>query len=125
MLDYAANSMVYWPKGEMQRQFILTCEKAGKTPQEEWSRVYGNSLDYVSFWETADINLKQGKVRLIFVADYIPPELQRIIEFLNERMSPTEVLGIEIRQYVGGGLSTHIPRIIGHTSEPPGGVGLR
>jgi len=32
-------------------------------------------------------------------------------------MSPTEVLGIEIRQYVGGGLSTHIPRVIGHTSE--------
>jgi hypothetical protein len=85
MLDYAANAVVYWPEGEMERQFDGTCEKAGKTPQKAWSRLFGNSADYVSFWETADLNLKQGKVRLIFVADHIPPELQRVIEFLNER----------------------------------------
>jgi hypothetical protein len=117
MFDYAANAVVYWPKDEMQRQFVLTCEKAGKIPQEELSRLFGNLIDYVSFWKTADFNLKQGNVRLILVADYIPPELQRVIEFLNERMSPTEVLGVEIRQYIGGGLSTHIPRVLGQTGE--------
>jgi hypothetical protein len=33
-------------------------------------------------------------------------ELQRVVEFLNERMSPTEVLVVEIRQYTGGGEQT-------------------
>jgi hypothetical protein len=39
-------------------------------------------------------------VRLIFVADEISASLQRIVEFLNERMTPTEVLAVEIRQFV-------------------------
>jgi hypothetical protein len=37
-----------------------------------------------------------------------------VIEFLNERMSPTEVIGIEIKQYVGdGNLRTLVPRVVG------------
>jgi hypothetical protein len=41
-----------------------------------------------------------------------------VIEFLNERMSPTEVLGVEIKQYVGAGdLRTLVPRIVGQTEE--------
>jgi hypothetical protein len=31
------------------------------------------------------------KVRLLFVADRIPPELKRDVEFLNKQMSPAEV----------------------------------
>jgi hypothetical protein len=57
-------------------------------------------------------------VRLIFVSDQIPSELRRVIEFLNERMSPTEVLGIEIKQYVGDGdLKTLVPRMVGQTEQ--------
>jgi hypothetical protein len=41
-----------------------------------------------------------------------------VIEFLNERMSPTEVLGIEIKQYIGDAdLTTLVPRIVGQTEE--------
>jgi hypothetical protein len=57
-------------------------------------------------------------VRLIFVADAMPRALRRVIEFLNERMSLTEVLGIEIRQYVGdGGLKTLVPRLVGQAEQ--------
>jgi hypothetical protein len=54
---------------------------------------------------------------MVFVADEIPGELRRVIEFLNKQMSPAEVLGIEIRQYVGGGLQTLVPSVIGQTAE--------
>ena len=54
-------------------------------------------------------------MRLLFVADEIPAELLRIVEFLNERMSPTEVLALELRYFSGGGYSTHIPRVLGRT----------
>ncbi len=57
-------------------------------------------------------------MRLVFVADEVPSELRRVIEFLNERMTPTEVIGIEVRQYVGdAGLKTLVPRVVGQTEQ--------
>jgi hypothetical protein len=54
----------------------------------------------------------------VFVSDVIPPELRRVIEFLNERMSPTEVVGVEIKQYVGqDDLTTLVPRVVGQTEQ--------
>jgi hypothetical protein len=54
---------------------------------------------------------------MVFVADIIPKELRRIVEFLNSQMSSAEVLAVEIRQYVGQGLKTLVPRVIGLTAE--------
>lgn len=56
-------------------------------------------------------------MRLIFVADEVPSELQRIVEFLNSQMTKTEVLAIEVRRYVGEGFSTHVPRLLGQTAD--------
>jgi len=56
-------------------------------------------------------------VRMLFVADEIPPELRRIVEFLNEQMDPAEVLAVELRQYVSQGLRTLVPRVFGQTAE--------
>jgi hypothetical protein len=52
-----------------------------------------------------------------FVADEIPSELRRVVEFLNEQMEPAEVLAVEIKQYVGGDLKTLVPRVVGQTAE--------
>jgi hypothetical protein len=43
-----------------------------------------------AFWRQVDANLRAGRVRMVFVADRIPPELRRIVEFLNEQMRPAE-----------------------------------
>jgi hypothetical protein len=61
-------------------------------------------------------NLQAGKIRLVFVADKIPSELQRIVEFLNVQMDPAEVLALEVKQYIGQGLKTLVPKIIGLTA---------
>jgi hypothetical protein len=39
------------------------------------------------FGPRVGVNLKAGKLRLIFVADELPSELRRIVEFLNEQMN--------------------------------------
>jgi hypothetical protein len=45
-------------------------------------------------------------------------ELRRIIEFLNDQMQNTEVLGIEIKQYTSdGAISTLVPRVVGQTAK--------
>jgi len=53
---------------------------------------------------------------MVFVADVIPHELRRVVEFLNQQMNPAEVLALEVKQYVGQNLQTLVPRIIGQTA---------
>lgn len=55
-------------------------------------------------------------MRLVFVADIIPPELRRIVEFLNGQMTPAQVLAVEVRQFVGQGLRALVPRVVGQTA---------
>ena len=69
------------------------------------------------FWDTVKTNLQASKLRLLFVADEIPPELRRNIEFLNAQMHTIEVLGVEVKQYVNGAMKTLVPRVIGQTAE--------
>jgi hypothetical protein len=52
-----------------------------------------------AFWQRVGANLREGHLRLVFVADEIPASLRRLVEFLNEQMPRVEVLAVEIRQY--------------------------
>lgn len=52
------------------------------------------------YWRNVKTNLAAGKLRLVFVSDAIPPELRKIVEFLNTQMTETEVLAIEVKQFV-------------------------
>ena len=97
MLDYAANGVVYWP-ARLRSDFESRCAKDGREPEEVFVESLGDELDAERFWDDVEQNLRSGRVRLIFVSNLIPAELRRVIEFLNERMSPTEVLGVEIKQ---------------------------
>jgi hypothetical protein len=63
------------------------------------------------------VNLQAGRIRMVFVADDIPPELRRVVEFLNNQMDPAEVLAVEIRQYVGGTFRGLVPRVVGQTER--------
>jgi hypothetical protein len=118
MLDYAANGVVYWPIEEVRSRFERTCETRAAKPADVLAEFLGPEADPTAFWQSTKTNLQAGRVRLVFVADRIPPELRRIVEFLNSHMDPTEILAIEIKQYVGGEkLRTLVPRVIGQTEE--------
>src|SRR5882672_7170044 len=117
MLDYAANAVVYWPVERMQARFAANCEASGLDPDEKLRSFLELDEEPEQFWQKANTNLQAGKVRLLFVADSIPKELQRVVEFLNEQMNPAEVLAIEIKQFVGRGLKGLVPRVIGQTVE--------
>ena len=115
MLDYAANAVVYWPIDALRTVFERRCETEGRDAETELGRVLGEE-DEETYWAQAAANLKAGRIRLVFVADQIPRELRRVVEFLNEQMS-AEVLAIEVKQYLGeGGVRTLVPRVIGQTA---------
>jgi hypothetical protein len=117
MLDYAANAAVYWPAEQIREWFTATCEEKSVDPNEVLGALVGSvEFDPEEFWEAVRTNLRAGRLRLVFIADQIPRELQRIIEYLNEQMSDTEVLGVEIRQFRNGDQRTLVPRVIGQTA---------
>ena len=115
MLDYAANSSVYWPSDRLRQTF----EDHSAAPSDELNEKLGIALGEEDiFWNKVDTNLRLGKLRLMFVADEIPASLQRIIEFLNGQMTDTEVLGLEVKQYVSAnGQRTLVPKLIGKTAS--------
>lgn len=117
MLDYAANAVVYWPVERLRATFEASCETAGREPEDVVLELVEDGETVDGFWDRVSTNLRAGKVRLVFVADELPAELQRVIEFLNVQMSSAEVIGIEVRQYVGQGLKTLVPRVLGQTAE--------
>jgi hypothetical protein len=79
--------------------------------------VTGPEIMADDFWVHVKTNLQAGRIRLLFIADIIPRELQRIIEFLNGQMDPAEVLGVEVQQFVGERMRTLVPRVVSQTAE--------
>jgi len=100
LIDYAANAVVYWPKDILLATFERRLERENRDVGTELAAVLGHDADAEGYWEQAAANLKAGRIRLVFVADEIPRELRRVVEFLNEQMA-AEVIAIEVRQYVG------------------------
>ncbi|WP_336361564.1 hypothetical protein [Haladaptatus sp. ZSTT2] len=118
MLDYVAHASIYWNGSDLQDRFIETCEERGTVPEQLLSELTGDE-ETDGFWEQVQTNLRSGNIRLLFVADAIPSELKRVVEFLNEQMSSTEVLAVEVTQYVDeqDNLKAFVPRLHGQTEE--------
>ena len=77
----------------------------------------GGYADVEIFWARVRRNLEAGRVRMVFVADEIPREVRWVVEFLNDQMSPAEVLAIEVKQFVDAvhGMRTLVPRLLGQS----------
>ena len=53
----------------------------------------------------------------LFVADFIPDPLARVVEFLNAQMPAIEVLAVAIKRFHGkSSAQTLVPRVIGRTA---------
>ncbi len=116
MLDYAANAISYWKVEEIIAKFQSACQRKDKDPEEVLHDFLIDS-DADDFWERVKTNLGASRIRLLLIADMIPREMKRIIEFLNEQMTTCTILGIEIKQFAGQGLKTLVPRVIGATEK--------
>jgi hypothetical protein len=117
MLDYAANAVAYLPVESLRSAFEARCRDQDLVPERELADLLGSDDEPDEFWQKVKTNLQAGRIRLVFVADEVPPELRRVVEFLNQQMDPAEVLAVEIRQYVGGNFRTLVPRVFGQTEQ--------
>ncbi len=126
MLDYAANAVVHWPIETIRTRFEEGLSEDPDSAIADFiGQEPGNADGVDAFWESVEANLSAGRIRMVFVADKIPPELRRIVEFLNGQMNPAEVIAVEVRQYEGGGGRTLVPRVIGQTAASEAAKGRR
>lgn len=115
ILDYAANGAVHWSEGKLAASFAMTCTAQETTPDEALAVFLREAGQVEGFWQRVEKNLRDGRLRLMIVADRIPPELARIVEFLNAQMR-AEVLAIELCYFeAADGRLTLAPRVIGET----------
>lgn len=103
------------PVEVIEAEFAARCERNEEDPEEVLSEFVGENQSVAEFWQRVKTNLQAGRVRMVFLADSIPAELRRVVEFLNEQMDPAEVLAIEVKQFVGSGMKRLVPRVLGQT----------
>jgi hypothetical protein len=121
MLDYASNGVEYWDVNRIRQSAAETSQQSGMPLDDQVASLIGGDTDpsaIDAFWSRVAINLRAKKVRLVFVADTIPKELRRLVEFLNEEMTNVEVLAVEVKRYAANDTETHqalVPRVIGAT----------
>ena len=120
LFDYAANALLHWPLDTVRESFEATCRSKEQDPDSVVAGLLKlppeAEEEIEEYWSKVEDNLKNGRLRLVFLADRIPVELRRIIEFLNEQMQFTEVLGVELPQFADDELRVITPRVIGQTT---------
>ena len=122
MLDYAANALLHWPLERIQSDLEETCAANNRECDEAILTLMDASNDSSEeqvdhFWQSVKTNMEAGRLRLVFLADEIHRDLLHIVEFLNRQMNPCEVIAVELKQYVGQGLRTLVPRVIGQSVD--------
>ena len=123
--DYAAFARHTSKIQDIRRDFEESESTAGRNWEDtlaELLRLDGEP-DADEFWQRVETNVRAARLRLLFVADDIPDELTRVVEFLNEQMPSIEVLAVEIKQFLGETGKTLVPRVIGRTAAVPRQVG--
>jgi hypothetical protein len=117
MLDYAANGTAYWQGGRIAESYAATMSELSRDPDAELAVFLAGASDPEQFWEQVDANFAAGRIKMVFVADTIPRELARIVEFLNEQMK-ADVRAVELSWFESeGGVTALTPRIIGETER--------
>jgi len=118
MLDYAANAVKFWHIKDIQESYENQCAINHKEPVKNLHDTLEIDTDYDIFWQNVNSNLENRKIRMLFVSDTIPLELQSITEFLNDNTKDEiEILCIEVKQYVGENVKLLVPRVIGLTAK--------
>ena len=127
MLDYAANGLAYWPASLLREAAERTHDDAAALAEKLQPLLAeaGAQDDVDGYFQRVAANLAAGRARLVFVADEVPIELQRVVEFLNGQLRMAEVLAVEVRRYRHNDGYLLAPRLVGATAAAENAKGPR
>jgi hypothetical protein len=118
VLEYAANAQYFWSADDL-RAYADSTAKENESSLEKGIRElqseFGDSVE--NFFSEFEKKLKASEIRIVFFLEQAPPELKRLVEFLNKQMGAVEVLLVEARQYRGGDMKIVVPTLFGFTEQ--------
>lgn len=116
IIEYAADAAEAWGNGQARKIATQAWSREGKVLDNVLNEEFGDPHASESIWQRVEANLSQGRLRLIIATDELRPDVRRMIEYLNNQMRDTQVLGLELRCY---GSDTDalvcVPRVVGQT----------
>ena len=113
MLDYAANAVVRWSVDYLRARFDSEADATARLEN------FLSGAEVEDFWAKVAVNLAGGRIRMVFVADEIPPELRRVVDFLAAQLRNAEVFAVEVRNYQGMGERALVPRLVSTPRSSP------
>jgi hypothetical protein len=123
MLDYAASFRHDWTAERLRALWSESAVQRGQDPQTLIDSFLGGTAfdDAEAFWAEVQTKIVANQLRLLFVADRFSSRLVRIIEYLNEQLQTTEVVGLEVVPHAGERASfiAYVPTVRGRTSAVP------
>ncbi|MEN3793927.1 hypothetical protein [Fulvimarina sp. MAC3] len=117
MFDYAANGPSFWKLDDLRSSFARTHQTLSSDPGDALSLLLGEEVEVGPFWERVEANLRDGKIRMIFLVDEMPTELLRIVEFLARQLKDAEVYAVEVRRHVGSTGSVLATSVLGQSQN--------
>ena len=118
VLEYAANAQYYWSADDIRSHAESTAKENNTTLDESFNVIqseYATSTE--DFFKEVERRLKASEIRIVFFLEDSPTELKRLVEFMNRQMGTVEVLLVEARQYLGGGVRILVPTLFGFTEQ--------
>jgi hypothetical protein len=63
-----------------------------------------------AFWARVEANLSRDRVRIVIVADRLPDDLARMVDFLDGQLRDVEIRAVEVSLYGSGQVRALVPR---------------
>jgi hypothetical protein len=124
MLDYAASFRHHWSADSLRSLWTSSLDAATAGAAGAAMDAFLNTTTFAdedAFWSEVQTNITASRLRLLFVGDGFSAQLVRILEYLNEQLQTTEVVGIEVVPHTGGerGTVAYVPTVRGQTAAVP------
>lgn len=120
LLEYVANLRASTSADELRSAYEEAVLARDGDPEVSLQRALGVAMSADEYWAAVGENLARGRIRGFIVADEIPEELRRIVEYLNDQLGDSRFLALEVPQFKApDGVTTLVPQIVAGSLEPP------
>ena len=120
LLEYVANLRASTTAGELRSAYEARILSRSGEPEVSLHDALGIAMSADEYWAAVGENLARGRIRGFIVADEIPEEVRRIIEYLNEQLGDSRLLALEVPQFKApDGVTTLVPQIVAGSLDPP------
>lgn len=120
LIEYIANLRASTSADELRSAYEAGVLGRDGEPEQALQQALGVTMTADEYWAAVGENLARGRIRGFVVADVIPEEARRIIEYLNEQLGDSRFLALEVPQFTAvNGVTTLVPQIVAGSLEPP------